>query len=120
MRKAQIQLRRELIRRQLGDLIAYQLALADSLLGNLQQSLRAQDAIVGSVNLQQNLSARGDDILFLSLRVQRRALHELVCASKIRKQLVDLKALSKLGKNPRIVQNAGADTIRIISFRARD
>src|SRR4029077_19280102 len=91
-----------------------------SLLRDTQQSLRPQHAVVESVDLQQNVSVRGDDILFLSLRVQRRTLHELVCPSKIRKQLVDLKTLGKLGENPRIVQHSGADTIRIISFRARD
>src|SRR6202035_3964843 len=74
----------------------------------------------GSANLQQTVRARGDYVLSLSLRMQARALHELVCASKIRKQLIDLKTLGELGKNPRIVQHSGADTIRIVSFGARD
>lgn len=118
IRKSHVQLRLQLIRRHLRDLIGNELPLAGRLLGHPQQGLRSQDAEISLIDLQEHVRARGHHVFFLGSGVQRGAFHKLVCAPEIGNQLADRETVRVFIENSRVVQRSRADSVRIHRFRA--
>ena len=87
--EADVELRLQTVLRQLGHLIAQQLARTDGFLGDLHHGLRVQNVEIGAIHLEQHVVASGLSSLRRRLRLQARAGHQIRSAAGIGDQLAD-------------------------------
>ena len=84
-------------------MIGYELAIFYGFLGNAQNSLRPQHGVVGPVNVDQDVRARGGHIFFLCLRVQAGAFYQFMGPAEVGDELVNGDSVCESVVDNRIV-----------------